>query len=185
MMQMIKRSILAAGLLAVPAAAQEQAKGLTLGLSYIGDVQNGGSGLGVDLAYTLVPSRLELPVRFGVGVNGFFTTCDATTDAKLSNDQAYVDLFFTKPGSALAFYGGLSVNQWQVSANGRSSTVSGLKLGLRAGMEYRFASAASLSVGYQVAEAGTSSELLPNGPKDTGARGLNPSWLQVGVRFHF
>lgn len=183
MKRLFSLSLLALGLAATPAFAQE--KGFSVGVAHASDIQNSAAGLAVDAAYTLLPARLELPLRFGVAYQTFLTATDPDTDGKLSSLQAYGDLYFTKPGARLAVFGGLSVNQWSVDSKARSGSIKGLKLGLRAGVEYAFCASATAQATYQVAEAGTDSEFRANGTPDAGSRGINPGILQVGVRFRF
>lgn len=54
--------------------------------------------------------------------------------------------------------------------------IPGLKLGVRAGLEYAVQRRLVASVLFQVAELGTT---------PLGTRPLNPSWVQVGARWHF
>lgn len=183
MNRLISSTFLALALLAGTSAfAQEQ--GGSIGAAYLGDYQNQTWGLGLDLAYTGKMESADLPYRLSLGYLKFLADIDPDTKSRLADLQVAADVFLTKPNSKLGAFVGLSANNWTVSSDASNAGSKGVKLGFRAGVEYNFSSSAAVTAMYQLTELGTDGQ-FKNKEALTGSRGINPSWIQVGVRFHF
>lgn len=127
--------------------------------------------------------------RPGLAVNFLPGSDKDGVKTSLTNFQVYGDLVFNSGVQNLSFTAGLSVQRWYYKTTAATGTTSpyqldgkgflnGTKLGARLGMEYRFNKNISSELVLQVVDFGA---------KDGEARTnvVTPSWLQVGVKYHF
>ncbi len=121
--------------------------------------------------------------------------------AKLTHLQVGGELLVNTPSEKLKFLVGVNANQWKVSADQVDGTtynanMQGTKLGGKIGLEYFVSRNLSARVTWSVVEAGTSSDFLTPPPEDKkptngwknydeGKYAMTPSWLQLGVSWHF
>ncbi len=178
---------------------------LFMGSNDLKKATNSGSGFALGGAYDTTFPASDTRVRLGLSYNampGKVQGKDLKTS--LASLQLSGDAHIRLPLPGLALVVGLSVNKYRVKNEGTPSTgtasgvtyynsafsitnADGLKLGARMGFDYALHPRVSLEALYQLTELG-------RGPKELGdhyvswdiARGpINPSWLQLGVRYHF
>lgn len=142
-----------------------------------------------DLGYGLhgdVTFHGDTPFRAGLGLNLF---PGSGSGSSLQDLQAYGDMLVKLPVDQLQLVFGLSLNRWKVDAKGpagtSSSSVDGLKFGARLGLDYAITRNLSAQALLQVSELGTTSVFKQNGDKRVGPEGINPAWIQLGVRYTF
>lgn len=196
MLKTLRSSLL--GLMALPLAAQGAGfsleGGLLVGTDSLKKATNASLGYHLGADYGAHVPDTQVPVRFGVtfasmpgsGRNGLTTS--------LTLAQAHGDVFIDTPSPAWKALLGLSLNRYSMSRSGTESTVEGdvdhhfpvrdvkgLKMGLRLGVSRAFSARWSAELLFQQTElAGKDLEdpLIRRG-------GINPSWFEVGVRWHF
>lgn len=203
-MRAMNSAILAGALLATaPMMAQGRfsASGSVVGaMDSLKKVTNQDLGLSLGVGYESVIESARLPWR--VSVNGHYFGGKKQDDgltSKLSSVQVAGDVFVATPIESLRFFTGLTVNKYFLSNSGTTrdtngdlvamwpvDTAKGLKLGARAGFEMEFTKHLSGEVMVQFTELGST----PNVVRDEGATGLgqggiNPSWIEIGVRYNF
>lgn len=186
------------GLVALPLVAQSGTVSvggaLLTGLDSYKKAVNSTTGFGFDagwethLGKPTVPARLSLGLLFmpGKEINGLKTS--------LRSVQLSGDLLLPTGISNLRGIFGLSLNQYTASLSGTESQsaldvdhhfpfhdVDGIKGGLRFGVEYTFAkkfTAQALLQATELAGRQRNDTLLRKG-------GINPSWIQCGLRYTF
>jgi len=193
----VMRTILL-GLLALPLAAQStpfSAGGaLILGLDSYKKAVNNSTGLMANVAWDTTVYKSGIPARlsFGVGLmpgkalNGLKTS--------LTLLQGSGDILINTDIDGLRGIVGLSINKYSAKFSGEESPsaldvdhhfpfhdVSGLKGGLRLGLEYSFS---KVLVGEALLQT---TELAGRQRNDTLIRrgGINPGWIQLGARYKF
>lgn len=140
-----------------------------------------GANLNVDFGYTTMLASTDVPVRISLGFNNL-PGDETSTDEKLSFRGMYLgaDLYIKTGVENLSLVTGLSLNKWRASYDApgisESESVKGVKFGGRLGVDYQLTPRFSLNVFLTAVELGTDS---------TATQGVNPSWIQVGGRFHF
>ncbi len=167
--------------------AQEADKTWTAGASIsaaldgLKDITGKTNGFVVDFGYNGHLGATTVPFRASLGYQLFPGTANASgVKQSLTSIQLAGDIFVDSPWKNLKFITGLSLNQYKVKTE--SATVNttdsakGTKFGARLGLEYQFNAAWSAQALVQITELGTDAN------KSTG---LNPSWAQFGVKFHF
>jgi len=117
-----------------------------------------------------------VPFRATFSINDLPGKDDNGTKTSLMGYQLAGDLFTATGWNKLSLVTGISINRWQMKVDSTSSTVKGIKLGGRIGVEYRMSRACSADLLLQAIELGTDPQ---------GITSYNPSWLQVGVKYHF
>lgn len=184
-------------LLALPLAAQSFSAGgaLLLGTESLKKATNSATGFALSADWrTAVPGSecqtrvgLTLAIMPGSERNGLKTS--------LGLSQAYGDLMLDTPWRPLRAAVGLSVNHYRMTRSGVENVddpqdvdhhfpvrdVKGLKLGLRVGLTWDLTERLALEALLQQTElAGKDLE----DPLDRRG-GINPAWLQVGLRYRF
>jgi hypothetical protein len=180
--------------------------GLCLDGSYLMPIAGGGAyfrfGLGVNY----------LPGREGNGHESYLGPGETLLRTiTLYDIQANVDVMFPIGSSPLSLFTGLSLNTWYRKVSGQyqydpslESNASGMvknafgKYGLRLGAEYAVSRNLSVALTFQMTELGTDLEFLGEEHKydengnmhwwvadGYGEHAVNPTWIQVGVRYRF
>lgn len=184
--------------LALPLAAQSPGFSVEGGLLLANDslkkATNGSAGFlagadyGAHVLGTQVPARVGLTLASmpGSELNGLKTS--------LTLAQLHGDVFIETGSPAWMGLVGLSVNSYSMSKSGIESEdpvdvdhhfpvrdAKGLKLGLRLGVSYAFAQSWSAELVFQ------QTELAGKDLQDPLVRrgGINPSWFELGLRWHF
>ncbi|MDP2877249.1 MAG: hypothetical protein Q8O00_13765, partial [Holophaga sp.] len=165
--------------------------GLLVGNDSLKKATNGSTGFHLGADYTV---GTQLPVRFGFTLASMPGSAVNGLKTSLTLVQAHSDMVIETPAPALKALVGLSLNSYSMSRTGVESTdaldvdhhfpvrdVSGIKLGLRLGMSYAFTKQLSAEVVFQ------QTELAGKDLEDPMVRrgGINPSWFELGVRWHF
>jgi hypothetical protein len=173
--------------------------GATLDAAYTWDSKTAGLPLRVSFGYA------DFPAQGRVGIAG---AAPSSYRIGLQDLQISLDAIAALSDSRLKLFFGFTLNKWQVdsqssywvpdgSAAGGAfqsgsvrGQVPGIKLGLHLGLERPFTDHLSGLVEFQASSLGTSSVFMapadPSyGGSNTGNTGVNPCWLQVGVRYHF
>ena len=134
------------------------------------------------------PVRLQLAVGLMPGKESF------GLKTSLTHFQLGADLLLDTSVTGLRGLAGLSLNSYSAQFSGTESTdagdvdhhfpfkdVKGIKFGLRLGLEYAFTPSLSGELVFQ------QTELAGQSISDPLVRvgGVNPAWLQFGVRYHF
>jgi hypothetical protein len=167
--------------------AQDTSKSWTAGVSLtaaldgLKEVTHETNGFVVDFGYNGRLGNTTVPFRASLGYQ-IFPGSAAETGLKqsLTSIQLAGDIFISSPWKDLQFITGLSLNKYKVKSESATfsttESVEGTKFGARLGMEYQFNPAWSAQLLVQMTELGTDS---------AASTGVNPSWLQAGVKFHF
>lgn len=172
-------------------------------------------GATVDGAYTWNNATAGLPLRLTLGYSAFPSSGDtgingtapSTYRIGLENVQLGLDAFTTLPTKKVRLYFGLTLNKWRVKSDSDyyvpdeseagshresgsvRSSVPGIKLGVRLGLEMPFTDRLAGVLAFQAVELGTTSALMapsdPNHSAVSGNGGVNPCWLQFGIRYQF
>ncbi len=186
------------GLLALPLAAQDSGfsvgGSLILPLDSLKKATNGGVSPSLQVDYRTKLYGTDVASRVGLGIASLPGQEKNGLKTSLNLVQAYGDLVLETPVSALQAFVGLSLNNYALTKSGVESQdpedvahhfpvrdVKGLKLGLRIGVTYAFTAQFSGEVLFQQTEL-SGKDL--NDPLVRQA-GVNPGWLQVGVRYAF
>jgi len=161
-------------------------------------------GLCLDGSYQFSIPNTQAFIRPGLGVNLFPGKANEGRKTSLSNAQIFTDLVVPIKDGPLAILTGVSLNAWRQNTTGTwtrdyadtgtvayegkgSSNVQRPfgKFGYRLGLEYTLSKTLALAVVLQQTELGTDSEFMKDGQPYTGGSAVNPSWVQVGIRYAF
>ena len=187
--------------------------GLTFANDSLRKVTNNSLGMNLNIGWDYTLADTNTTFRMGLGLTilsgkeGNYTyvydpnntAVPVTTISKttLYNVQGTVDLLIGTPWEKVKIVTGLSVNQWRYQAASRFASGSGdilptphpydlqgskapgdLKVGFRIGADFQVNKAWSAEAILQMVElGGTNSESRLNS--------INPTWIQVGVKYHF
>ena len=153
---------------------------LTTALDGLKEVTHKTNGFVVDFGYNGHLGSTEVPFRASLGYQIFPGSDYTGLKQSLTSIQLAGDIFIATPWKDLQFITGLSVNRYKVKSEtatlSTTDSAKGTKLGARLGLEYLFTPSWSGQLLVQMTELGT------NANKSTG---INPSWIQAGVKFHF
>ncbi len=184
------------GLAALPMAAQagpfSVSGSLILGLDSYKKVVNQSTGLFVSAG---MDARLgKAPARFSLGVGAMPGKEANGLKTSLTLLQLSGDLLIPTSVDRLQAVFGLSLNRYTAQRSGEESLspldvdhhfpftdVEGIKGGLRLGLEYRFQSRFTAELLLQATELAGRQRMDPLIRKG----GLNPAWIQCGVRYSF
>jgi hypothetical protein len=166
---------------------------------------NSLAGITVDGGYQFAIPDTSAFVRPGLSL-GFFPgkALDNGRKTSLQNAQILADLVVPVKGP-LAFITGVTLNAWRQNTTGTwtttyadqdapvayegksTSTVHRPfgKFGFRLGFEYTVSEKLAVTAILQQAELGTDNEFVKDGYEYNGGTLVNPSWVQVGVRYSF
>jgi len=158
-------------------------------------------GICLDGAYQLPVAGSPTFVRLGLGVNYFpgreETRGTLTRKVSFLSEQLTADIVVPVGASSWALVTGISANNWSLSSTLRDSAdpaVEGTsgsvqkpfgKFGFRVGLEYQATRRLAVAALFQQTELGSDARLQKNGNDILGYQGINPSWIQVGVRYGF
>lgn len=142
---------------------------------------SGFGGVTADFSYTGMLANSGVPFRASLGIALLPGKEEAGLKVSLLNYQLAGDILTKLGGNEnLHLVTGISVNKWRATAEAggisESENIKGLKFGGRLGLDYRINQQWSANVMLQAIELGAE----PN-----GYFGVNPSWIQVGAKFHF
>ena len=175
------KNILLAGALVFGAqlSAQETTRwdaggGLILGLDGARSVTGNSQGFNVQAGFNANLSGFDAPYRVSLQVSTLPWNGNDPANTGLRNVQLAGDIFTQSPFAKLRLVTGLSLNKW--TRGEMKTAVKGLKFGLRAGLDYALAKHWSAETILQIVELGSDAY---------ETKGLNPSWIQFGVRYHF
>ena len=141
---------------------------------------NSFAGYHLEAGYNGKLAATDLPFRTSFGIHIFPGADKVGTKTSLTGYQINGDIF-TKTGiDKVRLVSGISLNRWKVKeeAAGLSTntSVKGIKFGGRLGLDYTASAHVSCSLMIQLVELGV----------DAGStKGINPSWLEFGVRYRF
>ncbi|WLT32273.1 hypothetical protein [Geothrix sp. PMB-07] len=158
-------------------------------------------GLCLDGAYQVPVADSTTFIRLGLGLNAFpgqeKTSGTLTRKVSFMSEQVTADVIVPISTSRWALVAGISANNWHVNSTLRDSSdpamegTSGAvkkvfgKFGFRTGLEYQVASRLALTALFQQTELGSDARLRKGGDDIYGYQGINPSWIQVGIRYSF
>ncbi len=153
-------------------------------------------GLCLDGAYQGAFDGSQAFWRLGVGLNVFPGKAQEGPKTDLTGFQVTFDALKPLGQGRTALLFGLSLNTWTQKTSGldrwgKSNELSGTvshafgKVGVRLGLEHSLTPRLALTTLLQVAELGTDNAFLQNGSPTRGRSGVNPSWIQVGLRASF
>jgi hypothetical protein len=157
--------------------ALKQVTNTNLGLNF-------NAGLDREIKGTTIGFRPALAITFLPG------SWDGDSKTSLTNLQASGDLVINTSIEKFKVVTGMSVNLWRYIGDARNGASNkwglnsamapgGLKLGLRVGFDYKFSKQITGELLWQGVEFG-------NKPNDEQSwQNFNPTWLQVGVKYHF
>ncbi len=187
-----------AALQVLPASAQEM-RHWSASLNYviptdnlkeITNAQDKYAGLNMDFGYMGHLGATNVPLRTSLGINYLpGRTHDWGGKASLTGYYLATDVYVNSGLKNLQFITGISLNKWRASVElpgviDESQSVPGIKFGGRIGFAYQMTPALSLDGVLQVVELGHDLFMMDPMPS-AGAKGLNPSWFQLGVRYSF
>lgn len=174
--------------------------GITIANDSLKKVTHNTPGLNFNISTQVPVASSKVMFRPGLGLSVFAgkwgTNEDVdnglTTESKtqLVNVQATFDLMIpTGAVDNLTLITGISINQWRYSGQVRgghphpfdlegSKAPDDVKLGFRAGLDYRFNKQWSGEFLLQLVEFGSKNT-------EEHYHNFNPTWLQVGVKYHF
>lgn len=158
-------------------------------------------GLCLDGAYQLPVADSSTFVRLGLGVNFFpgqeKTSGTLTRKVSFTSEQLSADVIVPIAASKWALVAGISANNWHTSSTlkdskdpaveGTSGSVKKFfgKFGFRTGLEYQVSRNLAVAALFQQTELGSDARFQKNGDDILGQQGINPSWIQVGVKYSF
>jgi hypothetical protein len=150
------------------------------GLKSVTNKSGLGSGFIGEVGYTGQFASTTVPFRATLAVNSFSGDTVLGVKSSLIGYQLAGDILTNTGAKNLTIVTGLSLNKWKWDYTNPDPTVivkdKGIKFGVRLGLDYRINDHFSADALLQVTELGTD-------PKSSVS--LNPSWLQVGVKYHF
>ena len=167
--------------------AQEAQKTWTAGASFtvaldsLREVTHNTNGFVEDFGYNGHLGNTDVPFRASLGYQYLPGKEDSGLKQSLTSFQLAGDIFIPSGFKDLQFITGLSINKYKVKAEAAglgsdTESVKGPKFGARVGLEYQFNPAWSGQLLLQMTELGTDA---------AATTGINPSWIQAGVKFHF
>jgi|ADurb_Oil_02_Slu_FD_contig_61_1170640_length_1893_multi_2_in_0_out_0_1 hypothetical protein len=142
--------------------------------------------LNVDFGFATKLAATDVPVRISLGLNNLPGKENVAGEKRsLMGIYLGADLFFSTGIDKLHLVTGVSINKWRMKYDAgsvsESESVDGLKFGGRIGLDYQVNPRLSLNVSLNAVELG----LVRTGMTPSNRDGWNPSWIQVGGRFHF
>lgn len=144
--------------------------------------QNGVSGgFTAELGFNGHLGNTTVPFRTSLSINDLPGKADDQgVKMSLMNYQLAGDLFTATGVKGLSIVTGLSANKWSLKYTDPSGSAApatkGIKFGGRIGLEYAVSPAVTLSALVQLVEFGTDAQQIVS---------YNPSWIQVGAKYHF
>jgi hypothetical protein len=161
-------------------------------------------GLCLDVGYVIPLKDGMADFRAGLGLGFFPGKTYNQRKISLQNIQITGDFVFPVKTTGLSLLTGISLNTWRKDVSGKyprnqtldnniSGTVNNAfgKFGLRVGAEYDLSDNLAVSALMQLTELGTDREFIApenytgSQTEIWGDNRVNPSWIQVGVRYKF
>ncbi len=168
---------------------------LISGLDGLKNITNNSSGAIVDFSYQGSLAKTDVPYRAGLAFASFPGSSKDGVKTSLTSVQLFGDIIIRTQVEHLNLITGLSLNKYSqkktLDASADPSlglpTDKGIKFGARLGIEYAFNRSWSSELMVQMTELGVQNRPNPTSddPANIGAYGANPSWVQVGVKWHF
>jgi hypothetical protein len=150
------------------------------GLKKITNQSGLGGGFVLDLGYTSDLGKGAIPFRLSCSILSLPGKEVAYIQDTLLGLQVAGDIQVRLGASRLTLITGLSLNQWRWDHHGPTGhdtkAIKGIKFGGRMGLDYRMSPRFSTRITLQQVELGTDKQAI---------YGYNPSWLQLGVQYHF
>ncbi len=211
MKNMIRMALV--GLLVLPLAAKDGELSLggsaILALDGLKKATNNSFGVSFTGGYETTFYKSDVPLRLSASLalmpgsetsynlKSGTLTASGSLKTSLTLLQASGDVLITTSNPALRGIAGLSISSYSLTTNGTEEIrpefdgyasahhpvkdAKGLKVGLRFGLEYRFSDKLSGEVLFQQTELAGKQKF----DAQTRVGGVNPAWLEVGVRYHF
>lgn len=196
MRTLIRTSLLA--LLVLPLSAQQAGwgiqGGLIHGLESLKKATNASQGFHLGADYTTRLPHADMGVRAGAAFVAMPGSARHGLKTSLNLMQVFGDLWIPAGSPDLHVLAGLSLNHYSMSKSGSESLeptavdrhfpvrdVKGLKFGVRLGVSYRFSERFSGEALLQQTELAGKDLSDPR----VRAGGINPAWIQLGVRYSF
>lgn len=143
--------------------------------------QNGALAPHLSVGYNGNLATTTVPFRLSLGYAAFNGKETEGTKRSLGLFQFGSDIFIESGFKGVRLTTGLTLNRWtsraETGGTSVSTTVKGVKIGGRAGIDVTLAPRWSVNATLQVAELGVDGE--PLGPS------RNPAWLELGARYRF
>jgi hypothetical protein len=182
--------------MAVPATAQDSgfyvggSFSYASGMSLKDTITKSDLGFVVDGGYVGKLASTDVPVRTSLSYLDFPGKKDAGMKASLTGIELATDIFIKTPVDKLRLISGICLTKWSLKVDSDdlgsfTNSVKGIKFGGRIGADYAITPKLSAEMLLQVVELGTDQDFTrqPNGLN--GIVGINPVWLQIGVKYHF
>ena len=175
--------------------------GLTIANDSIKKATHKTYGFNLNISTEMAIPSSQVKFRPGLGLSVFPGSFKAETNpdtgevvtskAQLTNLQATFDVLIPLSVDSLNLVTGLSVNQWRTQGSalegkdhpynlGDNKAKDSVRVGFRAGLDYRFHKQWSAEVLFQMVEFGSY-----NSADEAHYHNINPTWLQIGVKYHF
>ncbi len=169
-----------------PASAQDVKSSFHVGLNgtYAMDglhnITDSYTGFTAEVGYTGHLANTSVPFRTTLSLQDFPGSSVGGVKQSLTGVQLAGDLLVHTGWAHLDIITGISINKWNLKLSpeplNNPDTAKGIKFGARLGLEYNFNDQWAGSLMLQATELGTT----PNADS-----GVNPSWFQVGIKYHF
>jgi len=122
-----------------------------------------------------------IPFRTSLSINDLPGKADGNgVKRSLTGYQFAGDVFIPTGAKDLSLVTGLSLNRWSLKyvdpSGSAAPPTKGIKFGARIGLEYQVSPAVSVNALVQVVEFGADAQSIVS---------YNPSWVQVGAKYHF
>lgn len=142
--------------------------------------------LNLDFGYTAMLASTDVPVRISLGINNLpGSTTETLEKRSLFGMYLGADIYIKTGIENLSLVTGINLNKWRLKYKApgidEDESVEGVKFGGRLGLDYRINARFSVNLSVNATELGVDRV----GMAEFGNQGWNPSWVQVGGRFHF
>jgi hypothetical protein len=166
--------VLGASLSAAEGPRWDAGGAFLIGLDGLKSVTGNGQGTNLQVGFNGHIANSEVPFR--ASLQHYTMPWDGSNPAHtgLRDLQLAGDIFTSTPFARLRLLTGISLNKW--SRGDAKTSVKGLKFGGRLGVDVALNPKWSAELTFQAVELGTDA---------LATKGLNPSWAQLGVRYHF
>ena len=177
---------------ATPAAAQDTKSSFHVGLNgtYAMDglhnITNNYTGYSAEVGYTGHLANTTVPFRTTLSFEKFAGKVEDGFEQSLTGVQLAGDLIIHTGAAHLDIITGISINKWDLKTNPTPEPLvpgvpdkdpaKGTKFGARLGLELNFNDHWAGSFMIQATELGTTRN---------ANSGVNPSWYQFGIKYHF
>lgn len=160
------------------------------GLTMKSQVTHRDMGMGLEVGLRVDNNRFGIPTRFGLTYGTFPGAETMGVKRSLTLVQLASDVYIPRevlPKTRLGF--GISLNKWSLTHEAlgvkTNPEIKGLKVGARMSLETEINKNLRLNATLQAVDLGSSTHLGPGGDVATAVVNVNPSWIQIGVRYAF